>query len=225
VRIAVLTLTRDRLAYTQHCFAKLHELAGCGFDHYVLDQGSEDGTPDWLTYEYDATDHLLFDQNIGCCKGWNTLLREACDPADYDAVVCFDNDCELIQPSTLQTVAHLAVEHNVILSPRVMGLRNPPPTVGEIPLGDHAADETTILGNIFMAIPASLLTGPYGYRWNEAWPVWAGGEAITDWHRQRGGRCGYLVGYTVNHYKTTVGQATDIPWYFERRVAEGGPAL
>ena len=52
MRVAVLSLTRDRLVYTRHCFAKLHEFAGCEFDHYVLDQGSKDGTDEWLTMEY-----------------------------------------------------------------------------------------------------------------------------------------------------------------------------
>jgi GT2 family glycosyltransferase len=44
MNVAVLTLTRDRLPYTQHCFATLKENAGCDYDHIVLDQGSTDGT-------------------------------------------------------------------------------------------------------------------------------------------------------------------------------------
>ncbi len=52
MRIAVLTLTRDRLDYTQHCFQTLQEFAGCDFDHYVLDQGSTDDTVDCLVGEY-----------------------------------------------------------------------------------------------------------------------------------------------------------------------------
>lgn len=221
MKVAVLTLTRDRLEYTQHCFARLRELAGCDYDHYVLDQGSDDGTQDWLL-DQDDIDATLLNENIGCCPGWNLLLGEACNPADYDAVVCFDNDCELIQPGTLATVARLAVEHRVILSPRVLGLRNPVPTFGEFPLGAYVVDETTILGNIFMAIPASLLSVD-GFRWAETYEPWAGGESITDWFRQRGGRCGYVRGFQVNHYRTTDGQHEDYAWYFERRVAEGGP--
>lgn len=225
VRIAVLTLTRDRLTYTQHCFARLQERAGCEYDHYVLDQGSEDGTADWLEENYPAT-VVALDENIGCCAGWNRLLDTVCDPGDYDVIVCFDNDCELIQDGTLRVVAGLAAEFNVILSPRVMGLRNPPPIIGEFALdnkidGHYAwVDETAILGNIFMAIPARLLNE---YDWNENHPVWAGGEDITAWFRDSGGRCGYVRGYEVNHYETTDGQHDRFPEYFERRVLEGGP--
>ena len=48
MNIAVLSLTRDRLDYTKHCFGRLIELAGCDFDWYITDQGSNDGTVDWL---------------------------------------------------------------------------------------------------------------------------------------------------------------------------------
>ena len=49
---AVLTLCRDRLAYTQHCFETLRDNAGCDFDHFVLDQGSMDGTDEWLEQQF-----------------------------------------------------------------------------------------------------------------------------------------------------------------------------
>lgn len=215
--IAVLSLTRDRLNYTQHCFASLRENAGCEFDHYVLDQGSQDGTDLWLLGgRYRGL--ALLKKNIGCTRGWNHLLT-LCDPKRYDAIVCFDNDCEVLTPDTLKVVAGLAAEHQQILAPRVLGLMYPPPTIAQFQLGEHTIDETTILGNIFMAIPAPLL---HEFRWDERYAVWDGGESITQWWRDRGGRCGYVQGFEVNHYKTTLGQVEDIPWYFERRVAEGG---
>lgn len=223
-----MTMTRDRLSYSRHCFQTLRDNAGCEFDWYVLDQGSADGTPGWLLAQEDLN-VLTLAENIGCCRGWNLLLAEAFDPADYDAVVCFDNDCEVVQAGTLDLVARLAVEHNLILSPRVLGLRNPPPTIGTLSLDgagghDWTVDETTILGNIFMAIPARLLS-EHGFRWDEAHEPWAGGEHITAWFREViGGRCGYVNGSIVNHYETTDGQHDRYPSYFERRVREGGPA-
>jgi GT2 family glycosyltransferase len=225
VKVAVLTLCRDRLAYTKWCFQTLRDNAGCDYDHYVLDNGSQDETAAWLLAEQ-ATGRLsgvLFQQeNIGCTKGWNRLL-EYWPPDPYDVVVCFDNDCEVVTPDTLVTVAWLAREYGEILAPRVQGLMHPPPTISTFQLGLHTIDETTILGNIFMAIPATLLTRG-GFRWDERYAVWDGGESITQWHRDRGGRCGYVQGFEVNHYKTTEGQVADIPWYFRRRVLEGGRA-
>jgi hypothetical protein len=228
VRVAVLTLTRDRLAYTQHCFTTLRWLAGCDFDHYVLDNGSSDGTEQWLV------DQLLTHQikgmrreseNIGCTRGWNTLLR-VFDFSSYDVIVTFDNDCEVIQQDTLKTIAGLVKESDWILAPRVDGLMYPPSAISEehLQLGghDYLIEETAILGNIFMAIPAHLLVD---FRWDEDhYAVWDGGESITPWYREQGGHCGYVSAFRVNHYKTTLGQVADIPWYFQRRVLEGGRA-
>jgi hypothetical protein len=226
VNVAVLTLTRDRLAYTQHCFQSLRDLAGHPYHHHVLDQGSEDGTQEWLQAELDAG--RLFNvvqrgTNIGCTRGWNTLIGQL-NLNYYDAVVTFDNDCEVLSPSTLRVVAGLAATHQTILAPRVLGLMYPPPTINTFQLGDYTVDETTILGNIFMAIPAVLFSRDR-YRWDERYAVWDGGESITQWHRDRGGRCGYVQGFEVNHYLTTQGQAADMPWYGERRVREGGRSM
>lgn len=48
MNIAVYTLTRDRIEYTQRSFAALRENAGCEFVHVIVDNGSEDGTVDWI---------------------------------------------------------------------------------------------------------------------------------------------------------------------------------
>lgn len=220
MRIAVLTLTRDRLVYTQHCFQTLWDNAGCDFDWYVLDQGSTDGTAEWLLGD-EALDVTILEQNIGICRGLNLLLDEAVNADDYDAVVRFDNDCEVLQPDTLRVVCEAAVEHDAILAPRVQGLRNPPPTLAYTKLGGHRIDEVHHLGGIFMAVPARAFRD---FRYDERQPLWTGDELICPWWTARGGRCGYLAGYAVNHYLTTDGQAADIPAYFERRVLEGGPA-
>jgi hypothetical protein len=224
VKVAVMTLTRDRLAYTQHCFTTLRWLAGCDFDHYVLDQGSHDGTSMWLTLQSEEFAGLILeDENVGCTVGWNKLL-DLFDPSTYDVVVTFDNDCEVIQMNTLSVVASLAANHSTILAPRVDGLLHPPPAISRFDFDGYEIEETTILGNIFMAIPAEIFSLD-GFRWDESsFALWDGGESITPWYRGRGGKCGYVSSYRVNHYKTTLGQVDDIPWYFRRRVLEGGRA-
>jgi len=223
VRVALLTCTRDRLPYLIHCYDTLREYAGCDFDLYVADQGSEDDTVMWLGEQTDA--HVLaLGKNLGLCCALNLLLGDVFDAWDYDVIVRWDNDCELTQPETLSTVAGLALDYDMILAPRVEGLRNPPAHVGEIQVGDYVVDETSILGGIFMAVPAELYSLD-GFRYDESQPPWAGDELIVPWFRARGGRAGYVREFSVNHYKTTEGQRRDIPEYFDRRVAEGGPAL
>lgn len=218
MRIAVATLTRDRLRYTEHCFQTLRDNAGCDFDHFIVDQGSVDGTAEWLLAQEDLT-VMTLSENVGICRGLNLLLDEALDASQYDVIVRFDNDCEVLQHGTLQALAEFVYAFHRIAAPRVRGLRNPPAVIEHGPV----FDDTEILGGIFMGIPSDLFHCD-GFRYDETQPPWTGDELICPWFRARGGRCGYLTGFEVNHYLTTDGQVDDIPEYFERRVLEGGPA-
>lgn len=213
MKVAALSLTRDRLAYTKHCFQTLAENAGCDYDHYVLDQGSEDGTQEWLL----AQQHLdvtLLEENIGICRALNHLLDTIGD--DYDAVVKFDNDCELLTPNTLRDVCEASLRLDAILSPHIHGLRNTPPTLATI----SGVSVTPGIGGIFMAAPATVFTTD-GYRHNERNPLWGGDDHdLSAWFGRRGGLVGYLDGYHANHYLTTDGQHNDNPGYFARKANE-----
>lgn len=218
---AVITLTRDRLDYTMTCFQTLEQHAGIEYDHYVLDNASTDGTINWLS-EWTRSgkgQHIIFSkENLGICVGANRLL-ELLDPSRYDVIVRFDNDCEVTQPDTLKVCAELSAKHGAIVSPRVNGLNNPPPTIRTVSLSGHPLDETAILGGIFMVIPAFLFD-ELGYRFNERAPLATGDEEIVPWWRMHGGVCGYLQEFSVNHYETTEGQKARYPEYEQRKVAE-----
>ncbi len=223
MNIAVLSLVRDRLDYTRHCFERLHEWgAGCPFDHFVLDQGSQDGTLDWLL-DWGWAEVASVRENVGISRGMNILLDELANPADYDVIVKFDNDCELATPNTLRDICTLVDEHQMILSPRIDGLNNPPATIRSLVVGDHLVDDIQQIGGIFLAAPASLYET---YRFNEANPAWGVDDAeVCAYWRAQGGVCGYVRGYTANHYETTSGQHSRYPEYFARTLAEGKPSL
>jgi hypothetical protein len=222
VRVAILSLTRDRLPYTKHCFTRLRENAGCDYDHHVLDQGSTDGTADWL-FQQDDLDVTLLADNIGINQGINFLL-DAIDIAAYDVIVKFDNDCELLTQNTLRVVSELVTEWDVIASPRIHGLRNPPLELARVTLGEQQVAAMEVIGSIFMAVPARVFRS--GYRHNNGAPLWGDDDQVLcRWWRSKGGLVGYLDGYDANHYLTTDGQHADIPAYFERTLAEGKPTI
>jgi hypothetical protein len=223
VRVAVLSLTRDRLEYTQHCFASLAMHAGCPYDHYVLDQGSTDGTLDWLYEGYAPKAVLPLTTNVGIHRGWNMLLELAADTSPaYDAYVTFDNDCEVVQPGTLAAVAGCAVEHNWVLAPTILGLLQPPTPQGATQLGDEPVDVYPYPGGIFRALPQRLVDG---FRFNEAMPPWGGDETwVGTQALLRGFGVGYLRRWHVYHYETTAGQRARYPAYFERKDAEWAAA-
>lgn len=215
--VAVLTLTRDRVAYTRHCFATLQENATVPFDHYILDQNSEDDTLDWLE-TYPAADVIPLDRNVGICRGLNILLDAA--GRNYDIYVKFDNDCELVTPGSFDAACELAHRNpGWILSPHIYGLLNPPPVQSEVNVDEKRIGVVPQIGGIFMAIPGEVFRD--GYRHNESNPVWGMDDVdLCHWYNGGGGRCGYLLDYPANHYKTTVGQQADIPGYFARKMAE-----
>lgn len=220
-KVAVLTLTRDRLEYTQTCFATLHEYAGCDFDHYVLDQGSDDGTQAWLNGEFteDRVHTLILEpENIGRCRAMQRLV-DLC-ASDYDVIVTFDNDCQLTQPNTIRDLAALVEEGGCILSPRVLGLNNPPKPMRELVIGNETILDIPQIGGICMAIPAWVFNE---FRYDQSQLMYDDVH-ICGWFRQQGGTCGYVKRLECWHYETTDGQHERYPEYFERRVLEGGPA-
>lgn len=227
MRVAVVTLCRDRVGYTRRSFESLVENAGCRYDHVVVDQASGDDTWSYLL-SVPLKRRIRLEHNIGICPALNLLLNDGLADG-YDVVVRFDNDCIVRQPDTLRVVCELAAQNNLILAPRVIGLRNPPTPLASFAAGQAVEDgwrwwtilETSILGGVFMAMPAVLFTEG-GFRYDETNPPWGGDERICDWHRARGGRCGYVDAFTVEH--ATDQHHVDYPDYFQRRVAEGGPA-
>lgn len=221
VRVAVITMTRDRVDYTRYCFASLSAHAGCEYDHFVLDQGSTDGTLEYLSewVRNGQGRSVIFSKtNLGICKAANALVLQAA-PSRYDVIVRYDNDCELTQPDTLKTCADLAHRYGAIVAPSINGLNHPPQTIRTVSLGGHLLDEKPILGGIFMCIPAFAFD-ECGYRFDERSPLATGDEAIVPWWRGRGGVAGWLQDVSVNHYETSEGQKSTYPEYEERKRAE-----
>jgi GT2 family glycosyltransferase len=217
VRVAVLTLTRDRLDYTKHCFARLNALAGCSFDHYVLDQGSQDGTAEWLR-DYDPHTLVLSPENVGINRGLNMLLDLTDEHADYDAVVKFDNDCEVVTRDALKDCARFVVEHpDWLISPTIEGLVHPPGTLEIVEFPEGRVLRKGQIGGIFLAANADVYRE---FRYDERNPVWGMDDVQISGHVPN---CGYLDAHVANHYETTRGQQARYGWYFDRRVGEGGP--
>lgn len=212
LRVAVLSITRDRIGYTKHCFGRLDELAGYPFDHYVFDNGSQDGTQEYLSRR-DLKGLILSDKNLGICVAMNRLLDLA---GSYDYIIKFDNDCELTDENTLGQIVELMTD-KLILSPRIEGLRSPP-GVGEVKgrLGYPA-----MIGGIFMCVPGWVYQD---YRYNEGNPVWGMDDVnMCNHFANQGGRVAYVMDLTANHYETTDGQWARYPDYFATKISEGLP--
>lgn len=226
MKAAVFTLTRDRLAYTKHCFAKLRELAGCEFDHFIVDNGSQDGTVDWLADAREHGHHLKYirfvEQNRGLAFGCNEALFHIKDFGPYSAVVKFDNDCEALTSNFLARAVDFVASHpKAVCSPRVEGLGKPPPY--EHPSQTVSFGERVLrmghLGGICHIAPWDMYEQFPG--WDTRLPIARGADSfLSAWLGRNGWAQFYLLDVTVNHYKTTGGQAKDFPEYFKRKKQE-----
>ena len=223
MRVAVLTLTRDRLDYTKHCFQRLQDLAGCEYDHYVLDQASEDGTGWWLEQWMLGAKHIrrtIFHapQNVGVSCGINRLLDISKQFGAYDVIAKFDNDCELVVPDTLKVACEVAMTGEWIVSPHIQGLMEPPPVQQETEVLGYRIGVPPLIGGIFMAAPGWVFDS---YRHAETNPLWGMDDVnLCGWWKARGHQIGYLTDYPAFHYETTQGQRERYPDYFVRKDAE-----
>src|SRR3990172_2992304 len=118
MRIAVYTITRNRLDYTKRAFESLARKAGIEYSHYVYDNASTDGTLHYLGTQPVTT--IVSDHNVGQQVAANALLDEieAHDPS-YDYIVRFDNDCFVESNRVLKglVVASKRFADTAILSP------------------------------------------------------------------------------------------------------------
>ena len=218
MRVAVLSLCRDRLEYSRYCFTSLRENADIPFDHFVLDNGSQDGTPDWLLESGYFAGVILQRENIGISRGMNQLLEAAFEVGDYDVVATFDNDCEVTMPGTLAACAEVAARGEWVVSPRVEGLKYPPPYDAPVWYHGRRIAPFAQMGGIFRVMPGAFARS---FRFNESNPLWGHDERdVGRACRKRGLGSGYLIDWHVNHYETTVGQEQRWPEYFRRKLAE-----
>jgi glycosyltransferase involved in cell wall biosynthesis len=217
MKVAVLTVTRDRFAYSQYCFAALREFAGCEYDHFVFDNGSQDYTPSWL--EKHASEYAvltLSDENVGLSQAFNFLLGYATE-FSYDVIVKMDNDCQLVMPNTLRDVCGLAAKGNHLLSPRILGLRQPPQPQGEAMI-DREPIILSQVGGIFMAAPAATYDE---FRASEHSPSYGYEDVqLNAWVRERGGIVGYVERLEAWHYERVDEQEERYPDYQERKMRE-----
>lgn len=233
MRIAVYSLTRDRLDYTKHCFTTLQRRAGIPFHHFVIDNGSQDGTVDWLTNEYaprwgaankypNRVSVYPMGENLGISKASNFALDEI-GIDDYDLTCKIDNDCEVVYPTILARIARFyenipPLAGGYMVSPRVEGINKQPTRARETMIDDVRLGIVGLVGGLFHVVPTQEY---WQFRYNTSLAKARGqDEQVCAWFRNRGGHIAYMEDLIVNHYETTDGQAQRYPEYFERKWKE-----
>lgn len=230
LRVAVYTLTMNRLEYTKQMAKALESTAGYAFDWFVIDQGSKDGTQEWLkSLTRDQNElglyrsklrYRLYEQNVGLAKGWNNIVDFIKSEGEYDIIVKVDNDAELMTEGWLAAMVDVFDRNRkVILSPYVEGLEGSPGGVlrqrvsGDSPymmINDHVLGIVPNLGGIVFATPIEIFNE---WRFDEAYE---GNKdyLLSLYARKHGYNLFYMEQFRVWHIDGTAGQHEKFPEYF-----------
>jgi GT2 family glycosyltransferase len=222
VRVAVFSITYDRLGYTKKSFTSLRKTAGYPYDHYIVDNGSTDGTVKWLTKNCDAS-RLIFNKDN---KGISIASNQALDlikNGNYDAILKFDNDCMCLTPDWLAKMVEIYnSNHLLALSCYVQGLKDMPggaPRIGYGRMRGELLGMTQHLGGIchFVSSKAYDL-----WRWPEQEQLHGMQDLeFSQYLTKAGYQMAYLENYFVSHGPMgTELQQKDYPEYYERRKGE-----
>lgn len=229
MRVAVYSITRDRLDYTKICFASLQEKAGIEFDHYVIDNGSTDGTKEWLLHDYSYNLNKSYlnyylPTNLGISKASNKILDIIGNSGiTYDLIIKMDNDCLVQSENILGQICEVFTQAKnfgprFVLSPRVEGINRQPTRGRDIMLAGRRIGLTAIVGGLFHCVPADVYKL---YRYPERLPLASGqDDHFCNWFKSNGGEVGYIEGLVVEHYEGTDKQAIRYPEYFKRKHQE-----
>lgn len=219
MKVAIYTLTRDRLAYSKRCFRSLWQNAGYPVDHFIIDNGSIDGTAEWLANSRHRFALVcLCPENIGISRASNLALDIIGD--NYDIIVKMDNDCEIVTPNLVTEMVKVFKDapRPMMLSPRVEGINRQPRRAYMLTVGGYEIGRTGIVGGLCHWLPSKVYQQ---YRYPIDLPkAWGQDDHLCDWLYKQSVEMGYVEALTVNHCDGTDGQAQRYPEYFERKRRE-----
>ena len=227
-KVAIFTLSYDRLEYTKEIFADMNRTAGYRFDWFVLDQGSKDGSREFLDELMDVAGENgrikfkhLSEENLGITLGSNTLIDEIQAMGNYQIIIKIDNDCKFMTLDWLDSIVDLwKRNHKLYVSPYVEGLVQNPggaQRVGYAHVGPYFVEVTQHVGGIFAAIDARAYKE---FRWNDQFLHGNQDMEASQAFRKLGYMPMYLPIHRIQHCDGTEGQHQKFPDYFERRKQE-----
>ena len=225
-RVAIFTITYDRLAYTKKSFESLYKTAGYPFDHFVIDNGSKDGTKEWLwenkmpKREKNIICHIIFNsENNGISKASNQAIDLIKSSGKYDIIVKWDNDCFGLTPGWLTKMVEIwKCHHMLAMSCYVQGLVDNPggsPRMGYGTIKGELIGMTAHLGGICHFVDAHAYDK---FRWDDnSFLHGVQDMEMSQFLKFNGYMLAYLENYFVSHGPGTDQQKKDFPDYFERR--------
>jgi len=221
-RVAIYTITYDRLEYTKKSFETLKATAHYPYDHFVVDNGSSDGTVEWLMSNNDIKHVSSMGVNKGISIASNHIVKLIKNSGEYDIIVKVDNDAFFKTDGWLKSMVRVwETNHMLLLSPYVEGLIDNPggaPRLAYGMIADELMGMTRHIGGIACFADASTYDD---FKWDENDTLHGVQDLeFSQYCLRKGYQMGYLENYFVSHGPGTQAQQQDFPEYFERRKSE-----
>lgn len=222
-KVAIFSLTHDRLEYSKKCFESLYATAGYEFSHFIVDNGSEDDTREWLMTQWkehgfcNSVIFLLNDTNVGISKASNQALDAI--GTGFDIIMKVDNDALFKNQGWLETMIKVYKSFpRYALSCYIEGLKDNPggaARVDYMTIKDELIGYTKHLGGICHFVDAKAYKN---FRWDEDSFLHGIQDMEFSQYLDRDGWYqGYLENWYCEHTEGTVGQHKRFPDYFKRR--------
>lgn len=221
--LAIYMLAVDRLEYLQRTLKGLEEQNEEDFVLFLLSQGSNEETNQWLT-DYKCSRKMYeykWSENKGISHGSNFLINEIANRMpqyNFDLIAKVDNDVETITPNWLDRCVATAKQFNILCSPLVLGLSMFPegvPGYATQMLNNEKVRLTRHIGGIVHMAKADLhLSHLYSPNMTMAMDqdTTLSRHALRQYYL-----IGYLENVQVKHMDSTEGQVKRYPEYFKKK--------
>lgn len=220
LRVAIYTMTMNRLELTK-VMAESLKTAAYPFDWFVVDQGSSDGTVDWLKTQNCKVEYN--EKNVGLEIGWNQCIDFIRKTGEYDIIIKIDNDAQMLTQGWLKAMIDLFERNStLILSPYVEGLENTPGGVMRqritsdnlyVLINDMVLGNVPNLGGIVFAHHIDLVKDwkfPVSFEGNKDY-------LLSQYAKALGYSLFYMEEFRVWHQLGTEGQKKKYPEYFAKK--------
>ncbi len=124
--IAVIIVNWNGRRYLKDCFDSLQKQTRKNFKIIFVDNGSEDGSIDFVRKNYPETEIIRLKKNTGFCFGYNTGIKKAFEDENIKYVIVLNNDTKLDE-NYIEEIENCAKNHPEAgaIQPKVLNFFEP----------------------------------------------------------------------------------------------------
>lgn len=192
MRVAAITITYNRLELTKRTIESFYSKTSVD-KHVFVDNGSSDGTQDFLKSRYD---HIFLEKNYGITDAFVLAVENL---TDYDFILKLDNDIETVTDKIIEKMLYFYSKSgkNFVSSPVDLNLDKnyAPRSSGKSILNGYNISYVSHTGGAFQLIPIDIclkLIRDYHH-------FKLGDQAIGGFYKQNGYKPVYLLDLEMKH--------------------------